>query len=137
MRVPLLVAAALVLLVAAAPRQKSTSSGVYSATQAEQGAKLYADRCAMCHGSRLEGGVETPPLTGKFMANWAGSSVGDLTDYVTRAMPQPAPASLSSEDNMKLVAFLLRQNGAPPGRTALADDGATFRYIRIDPVRPH
>jgi cytochrome c len=136
MRAPLLAAAALILLVAAVPRPKTTSSGIYSAAQAEQGARLYADKCAMCHGSRLEGGVETPPLTGKFMANWAGASVGDLVEYVSKAMPQPAPASLSSEDNLKLVAFLLRQNGAPPGSAALSDDGATYRSIRIVPSRP-
>ena len=65
--------------------------GFYSAAAAEEGARLYAERCAMCHGAALEGTHEVPGLTGKFVANWAGRPVGDLPAYLGRAMPQFAP----------------------------------------------
>ena len=41
--------------------------------------------------------AEIPGLTGKFMANWAGRPVGDLFDYVSRAMPQPAASPPSTK----------------------------------------
>ena len=36
---------------------KGSRSGVYSAAQADVGARVYAMQCAMCHGARLEGTV--------------------------------------------------------------------------------
>ena len=135
MRVLVLLAAPLLLAAAAAPGPKGTSVGVYSQAQAESGARVYAVRCAMCHGNRLQGSVETPPLTGKFMANWAGSSMAGLFDYVSHAMPQHAPGSVSPADNLNLLAFLLQQNGAPAGKLPLPDQAEQLRAIRIDPAR--
>ena len=86
---------------------KGSRSGVYSETQANEGAQVYAMQCAMCHGTRLEGTVETPGLVGKFVANWAGRPLGDLFDYLARAMPQGSPGKLSPQDNARLVAFIL------------------------------
>jgi cytochrome c len=112
------------VLVGAAPRKRLP---VFTVQQAEQGARVYAMRCAMCHGARLEGSVETPGLTGKFVANWAGRPIGDLYDYLGRAMPQPAPGSLSPEDNLRLLAFLLHANGAPGGTVPLRADSPALR----------
>ena len=115
---------------------KGSQSGVYSAAQADEGAQVYAVRCAMCHGTRLEGTVETPGLVGKFVANWAGRPVGDLFDYLARAMPQGSPGTLGSQDNARLVAFILRANGAPAGDAPLPADGATLRRITFDSAGP-
>jgi cytochrome c5 len=115
---------------------KGTRTGVYSADQAEEGARVYAAQCAMCHGARLEGTVETPGLTGKFVANWAGRPLADLYDYLARAMPQSSPGRLAPEDNARLVAFILRTNGAPAGDSRLPADGAALRRINFDPAHP-
>jgi S-disulfanyl-L-cysteine oxidoreductase SoxD len=126
--------AATALLAAGVPAMsKGTRSGVYTAAQADEGARVYAARCAMCHGARLEGTVETPGLVGKFVANWAERSVGDLFDYLARAMPQSAPGTLAPQDNARLVAFLLRANGATAGDAALPADSAALRRISFDP----
>jgi mono/diheme cytochrome c family protein len=109
--------------------------GGYSAEQAEQGSRIYAVRCAMCHGTRLEGTVEVPGLTGKFVANWAGRPLGDLYDYLGRAMPQSAPGTLQPQDNAKLIAFLLKANGAPSSARVLPADSAALRRIAFDPAR--
>lgn len=119
-----------------APRPAGTRTGVYAEAQAAEGARVYAVRCAMCHGANLAGTVETPGLTGKFMANWGGRPVGDLFDYLARAMPQSAPGSLGAEDNARLVAFLLKANGAPAGASALPADSKALRLIAIDAQRP-
>jgi mono/diheme cytochrome c family protein len=120
---------------AALAQAPAPSSGVYTAAQASAGATLYAARCAMCHGPRLEGTFEIPALKGKFVANWAGAPIGDLFDYVSNAMPQSAPGSLSPDDNAKIVAFLLQQNGLPPGQTALPADSTKLRTIPFLPAQ--
>ena len=107
----------------------------YTAEQAEEGAKLYAQRCAMCHGRALEGTYETPGLTGKFVANWGRRPLSDLYDYMGRAMPQFAPGSLTHEDNARLIAFLLKANGAPAGTAPLPVDGAALRKLRLEPPK--
>jgi len=121
---------------AAAPKARGTSGGVYTEAQASEGARVYAVRCAMCHGASLGGTVEIPGLTGKFMANWGRRPLGDLFDYVARAMPQSAPGTLSAQDNARLVAFLLKANGAPAGAAPLPADSAALQRIVIEPIRP-
>lgn len=129
--------AATVALAAGAPAlSKGSQSGVYTAAQADEGARVYAVQCAMCHGTRLEGTVETPGLVGKFVANWAGRPVSDLFAYLGRAMPQGSPGTLAPADNARLVAFILRANGAPAGDTPLPADGAALQRIAFDAAGP-
>ena len=129
----LTVLAVIVALAADAPAlSKGSQSGVYTAAQADEGARVYAVQCAMCHGVRLEGTVETPGLVGKFVANWADRPLGDLFDYLARAMPQSSPGTLTPQDNARLVAFILRANGAPAGDAPLPADGTALRRIDFD-----
>jgi mono/diheme cytochrome c family protein len=136
MRAPVLAGLA-ALAIGAPALSKGTQSGVYTAAQADEGARVYAVQCAVCHGARLEGTVETPGLVGKFVANWAGRPVGDLFDYLARAMPQSSPGTLTPQDDARLVAFILRANGAPPGNTPLPADGAKLQRIAFDAPGPH
>jgi len=130
-----LATAGVLALVAGGPALgKGSQSGVYSAAQADEGARVYAVQCAMCHGARLEGTVETPGLVGRFVANWGGRPIADLFDYVSRAMPQGAPGRLSAQDNARLVAFILRTNGAPAGDAPLPADAAALRRMTLDPA---
>ncbi len=99
----------------AAPKAPPPPRPPFTATQAAQGAQVYALQCAMCHGKRLEGTMETPALTGKFVANWAGRPLADLPAYLVRAMPQFAPGSLSVPDAACLTAFILSANGYAAG----------------------
>ena len=94
----------------AAPARKAAAP-VFTAAEAEAGAQVYAGACAMCHGAALQGTYEVPPLTGRFVANWANAPVGDLHAYLRRAMPQFAPGSLSDRDATNLAAYLIKANG--------------------------
>lgn len=115
----------------------NAARGIYSEEQAREGAEIYKAACAVCHGEALYGTWEIPPLKGLFMANWEGASVGALYDYIGRAMPQMAPGSLSPEDNARIVAFLLKENGIPVGKAPLPTNQAALDRIRIDQVRSH
>jgi mono/diheme cytochrome c family protein len=111
-------------------------AAAYESNQAEKGAQLYAQRCAMCHGRALEGTFETPSLTGKFIANWGDRPLSDLYDYLGRAMPQFAPGTLTDEETARIVAFLLKANGATAGATPLPADSAALRKVRLGPLPP-
>lgn len=107
----------------------------YTAAQAAEGAQVYAQRCAMCHGWQLEGTFEVPALTGKFVANWAGRPIGELTAYLGRAMPQFAPGTLAPEDTARLVAHILAASGYPAGARSLPVAGAEQARIVL-PAAP-
>jgi len=133
-------APALALIVAAAavgqqPVQ-TTARGVYTDAQAAEGAALYKGVCASCHGENLMGTFEVPTLTGRFVANWSNGSVGTLFTYVSDAMPQMAPGTLSPEDNARIVAYLLKANGMPAGAQPLPSDRAALEKIAFVPVGP-
>lgn len=121
------------LLVGAATRpQLTTANAVYTVEQAHRGGEIYARSCAMCHGADLAGTYEISPLKGRFLANWNHAPVGRLYDYVSRAMPQMAPGSLSPDQNVAVVAYLLQQNGMPAGPKPLPHDGKALDAITIE-----
>src|SRR5687768_15662457 len=101
-----ILAAAALATGAASPAPRSTRQGAYTEEQAEAGARLYAGRCAMCHGKMLEGTYETPGLQGKFIAQWAKAPLSNLSNYLARAMPQFAPGSLKPAETAQIVAYL-------------------------------
>ena len=112
----------------------STRQGVFTEAQAAEGAKLYAGQCAMCHGPDLQGTYEVPALKGKFIANWGHARLGGLYDYLGQAMPQFAPGQIAPDDNARLIAFLLRENGFAPGGKPLPADPAVLAAITIEPL---
>jgi S-disulfanyl-L-cysteine oxidoreductase SoxD len=86
----------------------------------KQGAEVYATKCLACHGpegakginDRLVGGQGT--LTSATPVKTIGSYWPYATtvfDYVRRAMPYPAPHSLSDAETYAVTAYLLHLNG--------------------------
>jgi hypothetical protein len=68
-----------------------------------------------CHGERpYEGGFTLPTNVPAVIGPGALSrfaAAADLSDYVSRAMPFQAPASLRTDDYLAVIAFLVRENG--------------------------
>jgi cytochrome c len=86
----------------------------------QQGAQIYAAKCAVCHGptgtegpkDRLVGGRNT--LSSQKPVKTIGSYwpyATTLYDYINRAMPFTAPQSLSADEIYSVIAWLLFQNG--------------------------
>ena len=96
--------------------------GVYSDAQAERGHTLYMQSCSRCHGADLAGTYEIPPLVGRFMPYYSGSSLDALFDYVSTAMPLDHPGMLPASANADIVAYLLKANNLPPGPQELAPE---------------
>jgi cytochrome c len=85
---------------------------------AAQGAPIFAQKCALCHGEEGKGGqsaalVGGPPRAtldgGKTIANyWPYSTT--LFDFIRRSMPFQQPGSLTAQEVYALSAYLLAAN---------------------------
>lgn len=114
--------------------KKALSTASFTTEQAERGAESYKEACAICHGAALQGAFETPALTGRFVANWSGVPLAALLDYMTHAMPLSSPGALSAEDNADILAFILRENGAPAGKKPLPASVKALEGVRFPSV---
>src|ERR1700755_2846900 len=127
-------ALALTLGIAGAQARTSIWDGVYTHAQAEHGRTLYMQNCGRCHGADLSGNFETPPLMGRFMPYWSGSTLDALFDYVSTAMPLDRPGSLGAGTNTDIVAYMLKSNDIPSGAKALS--AGRLKAINFDPAKP-
>lgn len=85
-----------------------------------RGTEVYAEQCALCHGTFGEGEGRFPKLVGgagTLRDDRPELTVGSywpfaptLWDYINRAMPMPAPRTLSADDVYALTAYILNLN---------------------------
>jgi S-disulfanyl-L-cysteine oxidoreductase SoxD len=128
------------LMVAAfiwAQTSRSVWDGVYTSEQAKRGETLYANECASCHGTALNGGESAPPLTGgEFFSNWDGLTVGDLFERIRTTMPADHPGKLTREQDADVLAFVLSVNRFPEGKTELDHRTEVLKQIRLEAAKP-
>jgi mono/diheme cytochrome c family protein len=110
--------------------------GIYTDAQAARGQDRYKASCATCHAEDLLG-ASGPALVGEsFMQRWNGTSVNDMLVVLRQTMPQDSPDSLGTPGYLDLIAFVLKNNSAPPGATELPGDAAALQRIRITSRAP-
>ena len=134
MRTRMMAAAVMVLGCGAAQARSSIWDGVYSDAQGTRGQTAYMQNCSRCHGVTLMGTFEIPPLVGRIMPYYAGSSLDVFLDYISTAMPLSRPGSLSPATNADIVAYILKSNGLPSGANDLTAAGA--KAISFDAAKP-
>jgi hypothetical protein len=103
---------------------RSIWSGVYTDAQAARGEKDYHQQCVWCHMDFLEGDPSEgpPPLAGDhFMVNWDGLSLADLAHHM-HTQPNDDPSDIEYTTATDLVAFILKFNNVPAGKTELPAD---------------
>lgn len=129
------IAIACVLFAAVTFAQSATSSvwdGVFTAAQSARGQATYQNECAGCHGTSLEGGDMTPPLVGgAFTSNWNDLTLGDLFERIRVTMPLDKPGRLTRQQNIDVIAYLLKSNEWPVGATELPPEPGTLKQIKI------
>ena len=84
-----------------------------------QGAVVYAEKCAACHGDKGEGKPNARLVGGQITGNGpVVKTVGSywpyattLFDFTRRAMPWTAPKSLTDNEVYAVTAYILRLNG--------------------------
>jgi mono/diheme cytochrome c family protein len=111
----------------------SASAGVYAAEQATKGEAIYKEQCAACHGDNLEGSGPMPPLAGNdFLANWKGKNLGDLFEKVQATMPATAPGTMTADQTVETLAFMLKVGKYPAGTAPLEGKMEALLPIAID-----
>ncbi|MEW6128166.1 MAG: PQQ-binding-like beta-propeller repeat protein [Acidobacteriota bacterium] len=110
-------------------------AGVFTNAQAARGQALYDKRCAACHGANLTGGSSVPLVGARFMAKWGqGKHSVDELYYITRTqMPYGAAATMTNQEYIDMVAYILKANGYRSGERELSTDSATLQKIIIRP----
>jgi len=118
------------------PAESSVRDGIYTPAQAERGEALYTKACASCHRANLQGRGTTPSLAGSsFLEKWDGQSVGDLFEKMQASMPADHPGSLSREQNAAILAYILRFNEYPAGKTELTTDAERLARTRFEAAK--
>jgi S-disulfanyl-L-cysteine oxidoreductase SoxD len=91
------------------PPLSPTTGGVTYGSMAQQGQQVFMTNCTGCHGAHGEG-ITAPAIIG------AGANLGKyntaaaLFSFVSTAMPLNAPGSLSRQDYLNVLCYLLVQN---------------------------
>lgn len=108
--------------------QRSTGQGVYTREQWMRGRDVYAGLCAGCHQAVTHVGPQ-------FSTSWAGKKLSDLFGFLRERMPKNDPGSLSEQEYVDVMSYMLRLNGMPAGVDELPADSVTLTKIRIDSSR--
>jgi cytochrome c len=107
---------------------------VYSEAQARRGEQVFKVQCSYCHKDNLTGGFlddgvgKAPALAGKrafdssLVERWGGLTLADMVGTVAATMPQGRPGSLTVENYIDVVSYLLFKNDVPPGAADLSAD---------------
>ena len=102
------------------------------------GKSVYEANCEACHGPNGQGGINDRLVgsQGTLASNNPIKTIGSywpyattVFDYIRRAMPYPAPGSLSAGDTYAVTAYLLSLNGILPDDATL--DKKSLPKIRM------
>jgi mono/diheme cytochrome c family protein len=87
---------------------------------AKTGARIFAEKCAACHGESQEGSAQAPALVGgkgtltslhpKMTAGSYWPFATTIFDYIRRAMPRFQEGTLKVDEVYSLTAFILHRN---------------------------
>ena len=117
----------------------SVWDGVFTDVQAERGRAVYAGACGLCHGRRLNGAPDdpdmrsTPPLVrARFLRTWAGRSLATLFEYTRATMPEDNPGSLTDEEYVDVIAYMLSVGGMSEGEAELRPDLGRLARVVIE-----
>ncbi|MEP6833893.1 MAG: cytochrome c [Gemmatimonas sp.] len=116
---------------------RTTWDSVYSGDQATRGESTYAKTCSRCHKAALGGADEAPALTGgAFMGSWNGQTLHDLHDRIRTTMPTDTPGTYSRQDIADVIAYVLKFNQFPAGKTELPSAEEELKTITWVSAKP-
>ena len=102
-------------------------AGSFTEDQAAKGENVFKATCASCHA--------TSDFTGQtFKMNWIGRTVYDYFAGVKKTMPDDNPGSLSDDEYVRVVSYILSLNGYPAGKDSLSADSTSMKLVKIGPV---
>ena len=99
------------------------TAAYFTAEQATRGQRVFTSVCSTCHGRN----EFTGPI---FALTWREEPVGNLFEHVSTNMPQDDPGSLTPQEYIDVVAYILQLNGVTPGSRELPADGDRLSSMR-------
>ena len=106
---------------------------------AKVGARIFAEKCAACHGEKLQGSTQAPALVGgkgtltslhpMMTAGSYWPFATTLFDYIRRAMPRYQEGSLKVNEVYSLTAYILYRNDIIGENEVM--DAATLPKIKM------
>jgi mono/diheme cytochrome c family protein len=97
----------------------SLLAGAYTEEQATRGQALYYQQCLQCHGETMAGVDKAPALAGpQFASTWNNAPLAALVARIL-TMPPEKPGSLTQEQSVDLLTYILWYNGLPFGAEPL------------------
>ena len=120
------------------PPMGSVWDGVFTEAQANRGQAAYEGACGMCHGHRLNGAPDdpdmrsTPPLArARFLRVWQGRSLATLFEFTRATMPEDNPDSMTEQEYVDVIAYMLILGGMPAGDAELQPDAQSLARVVI------
>jgi len=98
-----------------------SSSLTLNNEQVAAGRKVVGQSCSECHGVTLRGALGPALRDEGFTGNWGGRPLSALHEFTTAAMPPAGPGTLSDEEYLAIMAYILSNNGFEK-----ADDGVAI-----------
>lgn len=125
------------LLIADCSQSRTIWDKVYTADQAKRGQATYSAQCSACHGAMLEGIDAAPSLSGGwFMSHWDSVTLADMVDRIKVSMPLSNPGSLSRQQVVDVLSYILSVNGVPAGGAELPAEAARLSQILFQASKP-
>ncbi len=116
----------------------SVWDAVFTEAQATRGQAVYDGACGLCHGRRLNGAPDdpdmrsTPPLArARFLRVWEGRSLATLFAYTRATMPEDNPSSMTEQEYLDVIAYMLSVGGMPAGDEELQPDSRSLSRVVI------
>ncbi len=106
----------------------AASAATFSDAQADAGRNTFRATCTECHYS-------SEFSDSQFKFKWSRRNAGNLYQFISTTMPETAPGSLTDEESVALVSYILRMNGFAPGASELPADRAVLDGISLSSIR--
>jgi hypothetical protein len=68
----------------------------------------------------------------QFLSKWEGRPLSEFFELMAEKMPKDDPGSLELKEYAQIVAYILRQNKMPSGKTELVSDVEVLKKIRFE-----
>ena len=114
------------------PGERSVWDGVYTAAQAARGKPRFEAGCGRCHNNELAGSTRGPALKGnQFWSHFQSQTLADLFVFMRDRMPRDSGGSVSDDQKVDILAYVLSVSGMPAGNNELTLDLRAMESIKV------
>jgi S-disulfanyl-L-cysteine oxidoreductase SoxD len=111
---------------------KPAAAPTYTDEQSTRGEAIYTKACGPCHEDKSL----APLLQGEpFAKNWSDKTVDALFNKILSTMPLQDPGTLTDQQSIDLVAYILKLNHFSAGPEALPKDAAALAAMSLSAPR--